>query len=63
MILGIKDVVKLSRIIIISLCAVLVCTLFMNYHMDIVTIENGITSEQLRQFYEAQVLPGKVVCG
>lgn len=50
MILGIKDVVKLSRIIIISLCAVLVCTLFMNYHMDIVTIENGITSEQLRQF-------------
>lgn len=63
MVLGVKDVWKLSGVIIISFCAVFICTLFMNHNMDVVAIEDEITSLKIRQFYEAQVLSGKVVCG
>lgn len=62
MVLGIKDALKLPGVIIISFCAVLVCTLFMNWNMDIAAIESEIASAQVRQLYEAQVLSGKVVC-
>lgn len=63
MVLGVKDVWKLSGVIIISFCAVFICTLFMNHNMDVVAIEDEITSLEIRQLYEAQVLSGKVVCG
>lgn len=63
MIVGIKDGAKLAGIVIISFCAVLVCTLFMNYQADIMGIEKGIISEQVRIFYEAQVATSKMVSG
>ncbi|RKI38561.1 ABC transporter permease [bacterium D16-51] len=63
MVLGLKDIWKLQGIIIISFCAVFVCTLFLNHNIDVVSIENEITSEQVRLLYEAQMMSGKVVCG
>lgn len=63
MVLGFKDVWKLPGVIIMSFCAVFVCTLFMNHNIDVVAIEDEITSLEIRQLYEAQVLSGKVVCG
>jgi ABC-type antimicrobial peptide transport system permease subunit len=61
MVVGIKDAVKLIGISIIACCAVLVCTMFLNFHMDIVGIKEEIVSEQVLVFYEAQVSTAKVV--
>lgn len=62
MVVGIKDTAKLIGIIIISFCAVLVCTMFMNYYIDVTGIREEIASEQAMIFYEAQVSTAKVVC-
>lgn len=59
--IGLKDAVKLLGISIIACCAVFVCTLFLNYNIDLVTIENGITTEAGVAMYNAQVSMGKVV--
>lgn len=61
MVIGIKDTAKLFAISVIACCAVFVCTLFLNYNIDIARIENEITSEQAMVMYEAIVLMGKVV--
>ena len=60
MVVGIKDAVKLIGISIMACCAVLVCTMFLNYHIDIVGIKDEITSEPAMIFYEAQVSTAKV---
>ena len=42
MVVSIKDAVKLIGISIITCCAVLVCTMFLNFYFDIVQIEDKI---------------------
>lgn len=61
MVVGIKDAAKLIGISIISCCAVLVCTMFLNFNLDITGIRGDITSEQVMAFYDAQVSSGKVI--
>lgn len=63
MLVGIKDAAKLVGILIITCCAVMVCTMFLNYYMDVTGIEEEIVSEQVMVFYRAQVATAKVVCG
>ncbi|MCM1126965.1 MAG: FtsX-like permease family protein [Lachnospiraceae bacterium] len=62
MVVGIKDAAKLAGIFIIVCCAVLVCTLFLNFHIDIAGIRDEIASQRVMLFYEAQVSTAKVVC-
>lgn len=62
MLIGIKNVSKLIGISIIACCAVLVCTMFLNFCFDIQLIENEITSELSMVFYNAQVSTAKVIC-
>lgn len=62
MVVGIKDSVKLVGIIIISFCAVFVCTLFLNFNLDVRGIESQITDGQMRVMYDAQIATSKVVC-
>lgn len=62
MIISVKDTAKLIGISIISCCAVLVCTMFLNFYLDIVSIKESIVSEEAMLFYEAQVMTSKVVC-
>lgn len=62
MVVGIKDSAKLVGISIVSCCAVLVCTMFLNFYFDVVLIKNEITSELSMAFYNAQVSTAKVVC-
>ena len=62
MVVGIKDSVKLVGIGIIACCAVLVCTLFVNFYIDIRAVEGEITAGPAMIFYEAQVSTVKVVC-
>lgn len=60
MVIGIKDVFKLIGMIIISACAVFVCTLFLNYNLDLLSVESDIPA-QSRPLFDALVIMGKVV--
>jgi len=62
MLIGIKDTTKLIGVSVISCCAVLVCTMFLNFYFDVQAIEGEITSELSMIFYNAQVSTAKVVC-
>lgn len=60
------DVMKIKLkdalgIAIIAVCAVLVCTMFLNYHIDLAAIGDKITAEPVRKFYDAQLATAKVV--
>ncbi len=57
-----KDGAKLAGVFIMTFCAVLVCALFLNYNLDIVTVEDAVGAGPARVFYDAQVLTAKVVC-
>lgn len=63
MLIGIKDLTKLFAITIVTGCAVFVCSLFLNYNMDIVGIKDEIITAQGMIMYDAQVASGKVVAG
>ncbi|MCM1104879.1 MAG: ABC transporter permease [Clostridium sp.] len=62
MIVGMKDAVKLIGISVISFCAVFVCTLFLNYRMDLLTIEELLVTEQEKIVYDAQEATSVIVC-
>lgn len=62
MLIGMKNVSKLIGIMVISCCAVLVCTMFLNFYLDVRLVKGEITSELSMMFYEAQVSTAKVVC-
>ncbi len=57
-----KHASKLIGISIIACCAVLVCTMFLNFYLDVQAVEREITSELSMIFYRAQVSTAKVVC-
>lgn len=63
MVIGVKDTVKLFGISIIACCAVFVCTLFLNYNLDLAAIEGEITSGAELAIYHAQVRMGRVTAG
>lgn len=62
MAIQIKDGIKFIAISIISCCAVFVCTLFMNFNIDIVRIKELISKPEVMAFYDAQVTMSKVTC-
>lgn len=62
MIVGMKDAVKLVGISVIVYCAVLVCTLFSNYRMDLLTIADLLETEQEMIIYKAQKANSVIVC-
>ena len=59
----IKDTVKLFGISIVICCAAFVCTLFLNYRVDLVGIKDTIAGEQSQKMYDAQLSTSTVVCG
>lgn len=61
MVVGMKDVVKLLGITAITFCAVFVCTLFLNFNMDILLIADQISSGDVRSLYDAVISSGKVI--
>ncbi len=62
MIVGIKDAAKLFAVALMSCCAVFVCTLFLNFYIDIQNVRDQITVPQALVLYEAQVSTSKIVC-
>lgn len=61
MIVGFKDILKMIGIFILSCCAVFVCTLFLNYNIDLAGIKDLVTTPVTKAFYDAQVSTGKMV--
>lgn len=60
--IGMKKASRLIGVSIISGCAVLVCTMFLNFYLDVRSVESELTSEWSLIFYNAQVSTAKVVC-
>ena len=58
---GMKDVMKLVGIMIISFCAVFVCHLFLNYYMDLIVLKDDILMGGMMIFYEAQLSTAKLI--
>lgn len=61
MIISFKDCFKLLGVMICAFCAVLVCSMFINYGIDFKTIESQILPQYVSA-YEAISLSGKVTC-
>lgn len=55
MLIGVKNASKLVGISVITCCAVLVCTMFLNFYFDVQLIEREVTSELSMSFYNAQI--------
>lgn len=62
MIIGLKDSLKLIGIIIVSFCAVFVCTFFLNFYLDAKSIEHLLATENEMILYNAQMLTAKFTC-
>ncbi len=61
MVVGMKDALKLIGISVIACCAVFVCTLFLDYNIDIAAMKNEITTAGGVTMYNAIISTGKVV--
>lgn len=61
MVVSLKDGIKLIGILVVSFCAVFVCTFFLNFYLDAVEIEDLVT-EQTRAIYAAQLATAKFTC-
>lgn len=62
MVIGMKDASKLMGISILSACAVLVCTMFLNFYFDVSAVRDQVPPGPAVIFYEAQLSTAKVVC-
>lgn len=63
MIVSLKDIYKMIGMLIVSFCAVMVCGMFLNYYFDLISIENLVTADMSKIFYDAQCSTSKVVSG
>ena len=61
--ISIKDVLKTIGIIAMTMCAVFISTLFLNYMIDLNGVSDLITTPEMQSFYDAQVMTSKVVVG
>jgi putative ABC transport system permease protein len=57
-----KDAVKLLGVVIMSACAVLVCTLMLNYNIDLARVKDQITDPAMMTVYDLMVSSGNMVC-
>lgn len=62
MLIGIKDLLKLLSITVVSCCAVFVCALFLNFNADLAAISETVTQPAAKILYEAQRSMGKITC-
>ena len=59
MVVSIKDSLKLIGVSIISCCAVMLCTMFINYLTDLTAVKASVSAAALT-FYDAQIMTAKV---
>ncbi|MDE5548136.1 MAG: FtsX-like permease family protein [Clostridia bacterium] len=61
MTVSIKDGLKLFAIVVVFACVAFVCTFFLNFYLDALTIRDLVTEAAL-PLYEAQLLSAKLTC-
>lgn len=61
MVVSLKDGLKLFGITVVAFCAVFVCSFFLNFYFDALTIKDSIT-EEVRALYDAQLATSKFTC-
>ncbi len=61
MIVRTKDALRLAGISVIAFCAVFVCTLFLNFNLDMAGVKALVLSGEAMAFYDAQALMGNVI--
>lgn len=61
MTVSLKDGLKLVAISIICACAVFVCTFFLSYYLDALSVREAVAEEAL-PLYESQLLSSKLTC-
>ncbi|MBP3609430.1 MAG: hypothetical protein J6J42_03735 [Lachnospiraceae bacterium] len=61
MIISLKDIYKMTGMLIVSFCAVLVCAMFLNYYLDLIQVEEQLITEMARTFFNALCSTSKVV--
>ncbi len=61
MIIGLKDAFRPIAIAVVACCAVFVCTLFLNYNIDLAAVDASLLDEAGKIFYEASKSQGKIV--
>lgn len=62
MVISLRDSLKLIGIIIVSFCAVFVCTFFLNFYLDASKLDGTITDETTLILYDAQMATAKFTC-
>ena len=62
MVISFKDSFKFIGVIVIAFCAVFVCTMFLNFQLDLIKVKQLITTSESMIFYDAQLSTSKVVC-
>lgn len=63
MIVSFKDAFKLVGVIIVSFCAVFVCTFFLNFYLDAKSLESFISDPQTQILFDAQMATARFTCG
>lgn len=61
MLIGVRDGIKLAGVSIVAFCAVFVCTFFLNFYIDVQSVEYAVT-EQMRPLYDAQLAMARFTC-
>lgn len=62
MVISLKDSLKLFGMIIVSFCAVFVCTFFLNFYLDASKLDGTITDAATVILYDAQMATAKFTC-
>ncbi len=62
MMIGYKTAAKQVTVAVIVFCAVLVCTMFLQFDIDLASVKEQVEGETALVFYEAQSMTSKVVC-
>lgn len=63
MIISLKDGLKFISVAVVAFCAVLVCSLFVNYAIDLSALDQTGFSPAQISMYKGQMTSSKVVCG
>lgn len=61
MIISFKDTIKFIGISLICCCAVFICTMFLNFYLDLTQLEDKIMGGPMLEFYNAQVSGSQMV--
>lgn len=61
-VISIRDIFKMTGILVVTFCAVIVCAMFLNYNLDLLSLKERSDFAAFASVYEIMEMNGKVVC-